>query len=324
MSAADQSAFTIATGKPIYLEMAIALARSFRLWHRDFDIEFHLVTDRKKSELPDDMSDVNVITIEPGQFGFGFAPKLHLDKLAPAPRSMFIDADCLCVGPLDQAFETFSGHAVSVIGREISSGEWFGDVAGICDRFGITAMPRFNGGVYYLERGPKCSQIYDTARALLPRYDEIGFKRLRGHANDEVLMSLAIALEAETAIPERGDIMNSLLAGPGGLEIDSFKGHALLKNPRNHPGHNAWYDLEEMRPKLVHFLGSDLNTYPYRQEIIRLRLVSERKLPIWLATLWSKVTFSWPWLVTDAAKRALRPLYHALFGLRSMRAGARF
>jgi hypothetical protein len=51
------------------------------------------------------------------------------------------------VGSLEQAFAGFRGHSVSVIGREISNGEWYGDVATICRKFNITASPRFNGGV---------------------------------------------------------------------------------------------------------------------------------------------------------------------------------
>jgi hypothetical protein len=316
-------AFTIAMGRPIYFEMAAALVRSFRLWHGRSDIGFVLVTDRDGSFLPADLADLSLIQVAPGSYGQGFTPKLHLDRFAPTDHSMFIDADCLCVGPLDAAFDKFEHHAVSVVGRNISAGEWFGDVAAVCRQFQIAAMPRFNGGVYYLEPGHRCSQVYETARSLLPRYDEIGFRRLRGHPNDEVLISLGMALTGESPIEEHGDVMNSLLAAPGGLEIDVFKGEAVLYNPLGHPGYNEWYGMEELRPKLVHFLGSDSNTYPYRQEIIRLRLVFERALPPWLATLWSKLTFSWPWLAKDKLKHLLRPLYHVMFKPRRVQPSAR-
>jgi hypothetical protein len=304
--------------------MACALARSFRLWHAYRDIRFYLATDAKKSTLPRDLQSLDLIRLGLGQYGKGFSPKLHLDKIAPAQNSLFIDADCLCVGPLRPAFESFHGRPVSVIGREIQDGDWFGDVAAICRKFNIPAMPRFNGGVYYLERGEMCSRVYQTARELEPRYDEIGFTRLRGCANDEVLISLAMAIHGQKPIPERGDIMNSLLAGPTGLEIDVFKGHALLKNSKAHPNHNAWYELEEMRPKIVHFLGSDIAEYPYRQEEKRLELVCGRGWPHWLATSASKVCFSWPWQARKMCKNTLRPLYRALFGTRAVKSGRSF
>ena len=116
-----------------------------------------------------------------------------------------------------------------------------------------------------------------------------------------------------------GDIMNSLLAGPAGLELDVFKGHALLRNPKGHPRHNPWYKLEEMRPKLVHFLGSDINDHPYRREEMRLELVFSKGWPRWLATLRAKLFFSVPWLMRSKCKDLLRPTYHFFFGPRTVR-----
>ena len=320
----ERAVFTIAVGKPIYLEMACVLARSFRLWHRDSDIQFFLATDADSETLPRDLRNVPIIALQPGQYGKGFSPKLHLDKIAPADQSLFIDADCLCVGLLENAFTAFAGRPVSVIGREISGGEWFGDVASVCQRFSISALPRFNGGVYYLERGDMCSRVYQAARELEPRYDEIGFHRLRGCANDEVLVSLAMALHGQQPIPERGDIMNSLLAGPGGLEIDVLKGRARLKNPRHHPKHNSWYEMEEMRPQLVHFLGGDMTEYPYRQEALRLEFVCGRGWSPWFATIAAKLLFTWPWRLRKALKDIFRPLYHATLGPRKVKSSRSF
>ena len=317
----ERGVFTIAVGKPVYLEMAIALVRSFRLWHRTANIQFFLATDARREMLPEDLRDLEIIALQPGQYGEGFSPKLHLDQMAPLEKSLFVDADCLCVGSLENAFAAFAGHAVSVIGRQVCRGEWFGDVATVCQRFGLAAMPRFNGGVYYLEKGELCSRVYETARDLEPRYHEVGFQCLRGCANDEVLISLAMAIHGQEPIPERGDIMNSLLAGPAGVEIDVFRGHASLKNVKGHPHHNPWYDLEELHPRLVHFLGSDVSSYPYRREQTRLRLVFEKRWPRWAASVWTSLVFSWPWLVRQKVRGFLRPLYHKIFGPRPIRSG---
>src|ERR1700732_3682526 len=119
--------FTVAVGKRLYLRMACALARSFRLWNCDNGIEFVLATDANRASLPAEWSDLKVIPLSPGQYGQGFSPKIHLDKIAPADRSLFVDADCLCVGSLEQAFAEFQGHSVSVIGREIRNGACYGE-----------------------------------------------------------------------------------------------------------------------------------------------------------------------------------------------------
>jgi hypothetical protein len=179
----EKAVLTLATGKPIYIQMAINLARSFKWWHRNSSIRFVLATDQKQL-IPPDLQDVEIIELKPGQYGHGFSPKLHLDKVAPAPKTLFVDADCLCVGSLESTFDRFAERPVSVVGTTISEGEWFGNVAAICQRFDLKALPKFNGGVYYLEKGEISDRVYATARELEPQYDEIGLVRLRDRPND--------------------------------------------------------------------------------------------------------------------------------------------
>ena len=323
-NALNRAVFTIATGKPIYIEMAAALARSVMLWNPPEALPFYLVTDAPRSALPDDLKAVRIVSIAPGQYGTGFTPKLYLDRFAPAPRSLFIDADCLCCGPLDAAFRAFSGRAVATIGREISEGGWGGaKVAEVCKAFGVSALPRFNGGIYYLERGEACTQVYETARGLLPRYGEIGFELLRGAPNEELLVSLAMALHGQRPVAEDGTIMNSIMAGPGGIDIDVFKGRSLLSNPKGHRAHNPWYRLDALHPAILHFCGSDTSVYPYGREILRLDLVRGRGWPLWAASLWAWLTYTLPIRGSERLKSLLRPAYHALFGPRRIRRSQR-
>jgi hypothetical protein len=316
---ARKAVFTVALGAPSYIDMACALARSFKYWHSDGAFDLFLATDAARIALPVDLKNVSVIPLAPDQFGSGFSPKLHLDKIAPATHSLFIDADSLCVGSLHNAFEAFKNHSVSAIGRHIRDGEWFGDVATLCRRLGVQEIPRFNGGVYYVEPGDMCTKVFETARELEQRYDELGFVRLRGRPNDEVLISTAMAIHKQEPIPETGEIMNSLLAGPGGIEVDVLSGHALLKNPRNHPKHNDWYELEEMRPRIIHFLGTDVESFPYGREIERLRLVCAEGWPVWLAKVWTTIRYTVPRVILESLKNVFRPAYHAVFGPRKMR-----
>jgi len=315
---ANRSVLTLAIGDPLYLRLAVNLARSFEYWHEGNDLRFTLATDLP-DQVPGDLKDLQIIELESGKFGKGFSPKLYLNELAPAEQTLFVDADCLCTGPLDEAFECFSGHDVSVIGRPIFEGKWFGDVSDICDSFDISAMPKFNGGVYYLEPGDECDAVYETAQSLKTEYDEIGFERLRTHPNDEVLISLAMALHDQEPVPEDGTIMNSTLACPGGMEIDTLRGVSRLYNPEDHPEHNDWYPLKEMNPALVHFLGHQTTQHPYRREAIRLKKVMRNGWPVWAADAWAALRFSMPWLTKERTKDLLRPAYHAFFGTRPIR-----
>jgi hypothetical protein len=317
MNIPQKAVLAIATGKPIYIQMAVNLARSFKWWHKDSSIKFTLATDQKHL-LPEDLSDIEVIEVQPGQYGKGFSPKLHLDKLAIAQQTLFIDADCLCVGSLEPVFERFAGHAVSVVGGLISQGEWFGDVAAVCQRFGIPAIPKFNGGIYYLEKGEESDRIYAKARELEPQYDEIGLLRLRNRPNDELLMAIAMALHNQTPIPDDGSIMSDPQACQGGLFIDVLRGKSKLINPpAPNPKHQAWYPLTEVHPVVVHFLDHHTTVYPYKCEELRLELVSTKKWSICAVDMWANLFCSIPLLTQYAIKDALRPTYHLIFGTRT-------
>ncbi len=114
---------TIATGKSIYIQMAVNLARSFKWWHKNSDIKFAIATDQAYL-IPPDLSDILIIELQPNQYGQGFSPKLHLDKISPADNTLFVDADCLCVGSLESVFDRCKGHTVSVIGKTILEGDF--------------------------------------------------------------------------------------------------------------------------------------------------------------------------------------------------------
>jgi hypothetical protein len=318
-----RAVLTLATGKPAYVRMAVNLARSFAWWHRDAAIRFSLATDQPE-RIPADLAGVEVITLKPGQFGSGFSPKLHLDRLAIEEQTLFVDADCLCVGALGRVFDLFAGHAVSVVGGFIADGEWFGDVASVCRRFGVSRLPKFNGGIYYLEKGAVGSRVYATARELQPRYDEIGLVRLRGQPNDELLLAIAMALHRQTAIPDDGTILSDPHSCPGELRLDVLAGGSRLINPPPpHPQHRTWNPLGETRPVLVHFLGGHTAAYPYRREELRLELARARGWPVWAANCTAAVVRSAPLLSVSAAKRVLRPAYHRLFGPRAVMASDR-
>jgi hypothetical protein len=110
---------TIATGKKLYIDLAVNLARSFLHWHPNSDIIFRIATDMPQLIPADILAKIQTITIKSGELGFGFSPKLHLDKLADEGQTLFIDSDCLIFERLDYLFERFKGHDVSVVGNYI-------------------------------------------------------------------------------------------------------------------------------------------------------------------------------------------------------------
>jgi hypothetical protein len=261
--------------------------------------------------------------LAPGQFGTGFTPKLYLDQFAPADRTLFIDSDCLIVGSLDRVFDRFAGRPVSVVGGYIREGEWFGDVAAVRAQFDIPHLVKFNGGLYYMERGTDSTSIYERARAMVPDYDAIGFRRLRGKPNEELLMAVAMAMHGAAPLPDDGSVMGDLFSYPGRLEMDVLAGGATLRNPpAPHPEHRDWNEHEVAHPVIVHFLDAFTSAYPYRREERRLDLTA-RGWRVFFANVAAALTRSLPILMVDWSKRILRPIFRRIFGYRAVRLSPR-
>lgn len=312
---------TIATGKPLYLRMAVNLARSFMLWNGDGEIPFVLATDRPDL-IPADLRGVHVRRIERGEYGEGFAPKLHLDRISPADRTLFVDADCLFYGRATPLFERFRGHPVSAIGTRVGEGEWFGDIATRCKAFGVDALPKFVGAVYYLERGQRSSSVFETARRLKRHYDEMEMVRLRGHPNEEPLISLAMALHHQRPIADDGTLKADAMHFTDRIDVDVFSGKALFVN-RNGTSLTTSPGLDRAEPVIAHFNDSFAHRIPYVREAKRLELRLGRGWPGPIADAWAGLTRALPRTGERMMKDLLRPLYRRVFGIRAVRANPR-
>lgn len=319
----NKHVLTIGTGKKLYVDLAVNLARSFLHWHTNSSILFQLVTDQPEL-IPEDLNDkIQVINVKPGELGLGFSTKLHLDKLVSEGQTFFVDSDCLIFEPLDGLFERFKGHDVSVAGNYATEGEWFGDIRSICNKFNIPHLPQFNGGLYYLEKGDKATEVYTTARQLEKQYDEIGFVRLRDRPNDEVLMALALQLHGQTPVIDDGTIMSDPQACRGGYKLDVISGERWMINPDPpHPLHQSWYRFHKVSPAIVHFLGHYTQHYPYKKEVYRLRKSANRQLNI-LSELKALFIIQYPEQVKNSFKNLFRPVYHLLFGNRKIKRSER-
>jgi len=303
--------------------MAANLARSFLWWHPESDIQFQIVTDQINAVPDDIINQISIIYIKPGELGEGFSPKLHLDKLASDGQTLFIDSDCLIYGKLDPVFKVFKGHRVSVIGNYISEGEWFGNIGDICKQFNIPHMPKFNGGIYYIERGDEATRVYNAARELETQYDQIGFIRLRDRPNDEVLMSLAMELNQQVPIAEDGNILGELLNFRTGARSDLLNGLAELYNDPSNSAYNKNWPLTIGRPVIVHFLGHHNLLMPYIKEAKQLKYLFVNNLPINAARLITFIQVTLPFTIVLNLKNIFRSAYRAVFGVRKIKKSER-
>lgn len=318
----QRSVLTIATGKKLYINFAVNLARSFFLHNSGTSIRFYIVTDNKDFIEADILKKVSIIEVSPGELGEGFSSKLHLDKLAPEGQTLFIDSDCLIFGNLESVFKRFNGNFVSVVGSYISSGEWFGDVAKICHLFNVPHFPKFNGGIYYLEKGIIATEVFSKARELEKKYDEISFVRLRNRPNDEVIMAVAMQLMNQKPILEDGSILGEFVNFQSGIDVNIFTGKALLYNIPGHKNYQANWPLQLGKPLVVHFLGDHTSRYPYITLIKKLEL-QKKKLPLFLINIYAYFFSTLPWQFKFYFKQLLRPFYSFFFGIRRIKKSER-
>jgi len=313
---------TIGTGKKLYVALAANLARSFLYWNKGSDIVFQLVTDQPELVPADVYNKIQVTAIKPGEFGLGFSPKLHLDKLVSEGQTLFIDSDCLVYGDLKPVFEKFKGHDVAVVGNYIATGDWFGNVGAVCEKFSISHLPKFNGGIYYLEKGDKASKVYQMARQLEPQYDDIGFIRLRGRPNDELLMSLAMELNQQKPVADDGSILAEFV-NFSAIKSDLLKGIAELYNDPNDPGYQKNWHLDMARPVVVHFLGHHNQVMPYVKEMKQLKYLFANGWTEKMARLATFLRVTVPAVTFLYLKNIFRPVYHLIFGVRAIRKSER-
>lgn len=311
----SHAAFTIATGKSSYFHMAVNLARSFERWNRSNELRFYIVTDLDVP-LPKDLKRSALIKVDTNELPRGFSAKLHIDRLMPADRSLFLDADCLLMRSLDPIFEAFKGKPVGVFGHVFSDGEHFGNVAEICERLKIPWLPRFNGGVYYVEKSGASMKILSDARELEKSYDDIGFHRLRGQPDEEMLISASLAKHGVTPVANDGRYYADFQWWPVVRRFKMATGDCTLYNPPvGHPRHQSTFPADLATPIVVHFLGHHVTSVLYRRASLELFLGSKGVPGSSIIALGAFVHLD----LWDYLKNLLRPIYRALFGYRPIR-----
>lgn len=267
---------TIATGHQRYLVMAENLARSVKLHNPGLSV--CVVSDQAEAKSVREFD--LVVEPDPG-IGMGLVQKTNIYAYSPYDNTLFIDSDCLVVGPLDEMFERFSGHGFSVLGRVQNDGRIFGtDIALLREQLGIDYMPHFNGGVYYFEKGPVAEQAFLYIRQLIPRYDQLGLARHRGSINEEPLMGIAMARFGFRPVEEYPAGMFYPEGQSGRFHIDTLLGGSAF----------TLYG-RKVNPVVVHFGGGYATAFHYRRETAKLNMV--RSVPFGRTVVTILVNTTW-------------------------------
>lgn len=188
---------TLAYGRPRYVEMAKALARSLIL--HDPTLMRAIITDSPDPELGDLFT--YRIDLRP-EYGSASRQMLHLDRYSPFDETLFISCDSLVVHPLDNFWTAFQTVPFGVCGTHtVSSSNAVPplDIPFVLHHFNLKDLPRVDGASYYFKRTPEAAAFFTTARDLLLHAPDLRFTHFQRNGldtgpSDEAIYSVAMAI----------------------------------------------------------------------------------------------------------------------------------
>jgi hypothetical protein len=246
---------TIATGKPQYIDMAIALGISASL--HSPGISKAVVTDSDNPLLAGIYDQI----IKPIDGYDGFRLKTSLYDLTPFEETIFIDSDCLVVSDVDEIFNKCKEEDFVVIGGRINSGYWFTDIPNLLKKLKLESIPKFNSGFIYFKKNAVSRKVFQEAQSVFNLQEYYEIEKFKNSCPDEPCISIGMA---KAGVDSYKDDERKFSYDPIGLQgrfyVDAIKGEA------------RWTirGIGEVRPAIVHFV-SRTNYQEYRTECLRLR-----------------------------------------------------
>jgi hypothetical protein len=264
MTMHDAGIITLAYGLPKYIEMAKSLARSLQIHSPQIP----------RSIVTDCIDDAEILalftTVIPlrREYGSNVRQKLYLDMYSPYTNTLFIDSDCLVVRDLQFIFDSLEGISFSVPGENyltFGSKDPFVDVDRILNHFGITKLPKFNGGLYYIEKNEISTKMFDSARDILSKSSELGFLDFRGDgAADEPVVAVAMMLHNQNMFQDNGTMMRTPFGLKGPFDIDVLTGKSTFLK-----------ENKVVSPAVLHFASEWCEHPAYVCETLKLKRLSE-------------------------------------------------
>lgn len=158
---------TLATGRPRFLEMAVDMALSLR---EHTDLPVGLIADEPlAARTRRDFAEVfDEITLLSPRFLDGRVRKYGVASASPFEETVYVDADCIVLGPLDHLFEALAEHEVALLGEQLTRDEDENhhgfSTRRLMERFGLDRYLKTNSGVLVFRR-PGAVDVMEAWRA---------------------------------------------------------------------------------------------------------------------------------------------------------------
>lgn len=271
---------TIATGNRWYYTIALHLLRSYRLFAKE-PLPFAILAE-EENEITSQFDKVILLDL-PSR---SYIDKLRLAEDLPFDETIFIDADCLAYGDLNELFDIFQDASdVSCLGiteplTEKTNG-WFSLLSfptageGVLTREMAQAQLPYavglHGGMIYMRRSDLTKKVFGDARQLARDYSAYRFRTFDKPA-DEPVLALSMALNHCKPIPyERFALTCFWVHKP--RKLDLYHGKACRK--------------DKTPITLLHWGTRHTQTPIYKKQIdqLKLRLQNKIGLPVLKADL---------------------------------------
>ncbi|MBE9004866.1 hypothetical protein IQ259_07410 [Fortiea sp. LEGE XX443] len=265
MNTLEKGIITFAYGKPKFINMAKTLARSLRL--HSPTIPCAIVTDCQEDPELEKLFD-HLIPFQP-EYGGNMKQKLYLDIYSPFQKTLYVDSDSIVVRDINFIFEAFQDRSFSLPGeRYLTFGEqdpYIKDLDFILNHFGLTKLPKFNGGLYYFDKSETAQSMFDTTRSILANWEKLGFNVWRGDGPcDEPIVAIAMTLHNQTMFSDSGSMMRTPVGIRGSLDVDVINSKCTFQK----------YE-KIVSPAIVHFAGDWLQHPVYAREALKLQSLGQ-------------------------------------------------
>jgi hypothetical protein len=219
--------FTVATGDEHYYKIARNLLRSYRHFTKN-TLPFAILADRENAYTRE--FDRTILLDSPTN---SYLDKLKLYEYLPYDISVFIDADCLAYGDLNEIFEHFrEADDFCCYGRVLPLEDqtgWFNyaDLGELQSR--VSYCVGLHGGIYYIRRSEKAAAVFDTAREIAADYKKYNFKGHFSTPGDEPILALSMALQGCRPIPFHPEGICCYWEYEGGMDLNVKSGVARIR-----------------------------------------------------------------------------------------------
>lgn len=196
---------TIATGNKHYSKIAANLLLSYRLFAKE-PLPFAVIAEERNqyTELFDDV----ILTTESTH---SFLDKFLLLKLCPYDETIFIDADSLAYGDLNEYWDFFKNATdFSATGVNVPLSQqdnvWYNveDIGEYGSR--ITYKTRVHAGVCFIRKSDHLHQLYNDCMDIYKNYDKLIFHTCPNSV-DECVLGIAMPMNQMRAIREKAHML---------------------------------------------------------------------------------------------------------------------